>query len=62
MFSSPTIVTSKPDMDKSMVTDQGRADTLLCAPFYVLLIGVSILSDRVRQLNIQTRFAVDEDA
>ena len=62
MLSSLTIVTSKPDMDKSMVTDQGRVDTLLCAPFYVLLIGVSILSDRVRQLNIQTRFAVDEDA
>ena len=49
-------------MDKSTVTDQGRVDTLLCAPFYVLLIGVSILSDRVRQLNIQTRFAVDEEA
>ena len=49
-------------MDKSTVTDQGRVDTLLCALFYVLLIGVSILSDRVRQLNIQTRFAVDEDA
>ena len=62
MLSSLTIVTSKPDMDKSTVTDQGRVDTLLCAPFYVLLIGVSILSDRVRQLNIQTRFAIDEDA
>ena len=49
-------------MDKSTVTDQGRVDMLLCAPFYVLLIGVSILSDRVRQLNIQTWFAVDEDA
>ena len=62
MLSSLTIVTSKPDMDKSTVTDQGRVDTLLCAPFYVLLIGVSILSDRVRQLNIQARFAVDEEA
>ena len=49
-------------MDKSTVTDQGRVDTLLCAPFYVLLIGVTILSDRVRQLSIQTRFAVDKDA
>ena len=51
-------------MDKSMVTVQGIVDTILCAPFYVLLIsvGVTILSDRVRQLNIQTRFAVDEDA
>ena len=49
-------------MDKSLVTDQGRVDTLLCAPFYMLLIGVSILSDRVRQLNIQTRFGIDEDA
>jgi len=49
-------------MDKSKVTDQGRVDMLLCAPFYVLLIGVSILSDRVRQINIQTRLAVDEDA
>jgi len=49
-------------MDKPTVTDQGRVNTLLCAPFYVLLIGVSILSDRVRQLNIQTRFSVDEDA
>jgi len=56
-------VTSKTDMDKSTVTDQGRVDTLLCASFYVLmlLIGVSILSDRVRELNIQARFAVDED-
>ena len=33
----------------------------MCAPFYVLLIGVSILSDRVKQLSIQTRFAVDKD-
>ena len=49
-------------MDKSTVTDQGRVDTLLCTPFYVLLIGVTILSDRVRQLSIQTRFAVDKDA
>jgi len=32
---------------------------LLCVPFYVLFIGVSILSDRVP--NIQTRFAVDEN-
>ena len=32
---------------------------LLCTPFYVLFIGVSILSDRVP--NIQTRFAVDEN-
>ncbi|XP_065915924.1 protein NLRC3-like [Dysidea avara] len=43
---APDKVTSKPDMDKSTVTDQ----------------GVSTLSDRVRQLNIQTRFAVDEDS
>ena len=62
VLSSLTIVTSKPDMDKSMVTDQGRVDTLLCAPFYVLLIGVTILSDSVRQLNIRTRFAVDENS
>ena len=62
MLSSLNTVTSKPDMDKLTVTDRGRVDTLLCALFYVLLIGVSILSDRVRQLNIQTRFALDEDA
>ena len=49
-------------MNKSTVTDQGRVDTLLCAQFYVLLIGVSILSDRVKQLSIQKRFAVDKDA
>jgi len=55
-------VTFKSDMDNSMVTDQGRVDTLFCAPFYVLLIGVSILANRVRQLNVQARFAVDEDA
>ena len=62
VLSSLTIVTSKPDMDKSTVTDQGRVDTLLCVPFYVLLTGITILSDRVRQVSIQTRFAVDKDA
>ena len=35
---------------------------LYCASFYVLVIGISILSDRVRELNIQTRFAFEEDA
>jgi len=35
MLSSLTIVTSKPDTNKSTVTDQGRVDMLLCAPFYV---------------------------
>ena len=49
-------------MDKSTVTDQGRVDTLLCAPFYVLLIGVSILSDRVKQFNMQMHLAIDEDS
>ena len=48
-------------MDKSTVTDQGRVDTLLCAPFYVLLIGVSMLSNMVGQLNVQARFRVDDD-
>ena len=62
MLSSLTVVTSKPDMDNSTVTDPGRVDTLLCAPFYVLLTGITILSDRVRQVSIQTRFAVDKDA
>ena len=61
MLSSLAIVTSKPDMDKSTVTGQGRVDMLLCASFYMLFIGASIVSTRVRELNKQMRFAVDED-
>ena len=45
-------------MKKLMVPDQ---DSLLCIPFYVLLIGVSILSNMVRQLNEQARFRVDDN-
>jgi len=64
VFSLPTIVVSKFKIIKSTVTDQGKADTLLYAPLDMLLIAVGVftLSDRVIQLSIQTRFAVDEAA
>ncbi|XP_065914093.1 protein NLRC3-like [Dysidea avara] len=42
---APDKVTSKPDMDKSTVTDQ----------------GVSMLFNMVGQLNVQARFRVDDD-
>ncbi|XP_065888438.1 protein NLRC3-like [Dysidea avara] len=45
---APDKVTSKPNMDKSTVTDQGAN-------------VVSVLSERVSQITIQTRFAVEED-
>jgi len=59
-----SIATSIPEMGKSIVTDQGRVDMYTSIDYlriYMLVIGVSILSDRVRQLTIQTRFSIDED-
>ena len=60
VLSSLFLVTSESHVEKSAVTDKGRM--AIVSSFSILFMtGVFILSNRLRQLNIQARFAVDED-